>query len=252
MAALRVVLLGALGGAALIACNIIVVSDYPGGRGWGDTSTGGEGGAGGPGGGGGSAQWPTVCLGSCHGGVNGNPAPPLGDHGETDPSAPAVGAHQDHYAASSWHMAVPCTECHVLPTSTKCPDPEGKDPTHCNNQVDLVWGPLSRLEVAGAPSFSGAPGYACTNTYCHGATLEPDGIGVSLKAPVWNVVDGTQDACGTSCHTNPPGGTHPTGDACASCHAAVIASYSAGPPAQATWADPTKHINGINESNAAQ
>jgi len=149
-------------------------------------------------------------------------------------------------------MAVPCTECHVLPTSTKCPDPEGRDPTHCNNQVDLIWGPLSRLEVAGTPAFSGPPDYKCTNTYCHGTTLDADLGGISLKTPTWNLVDGTQDACGTACHTNPPGGTHPVGNDCASCHAAVIATYSPGPPAQATWVDPSKHINGICESNAAQ
>ncbi len=244
-------LLFAAPGVALVACNFIMVTDYPSGRGWWGTGGGetSEGGGGGQGAQGGSGEWPAVCNGTCHGGTYGNPAPPLGAHGETATADPTVGAHQQHYGPSNWHRSVDCTECHTLPSSTECPDPQGKDPTHCNNQIDLNWGPLARLEVASPPTYDAQTTYQCANTYCHGASLDPDVGPATNRAPIWTTVDGTQDACGTTCHSNPPGGTHSALLDCHSCHAAVIATFTAGPPAQATWVDAEKHINGINESN---
>jgi predicted CxxxxCH...CXXCH cytochrome family protein len=48
---------------------------------------------------------------SCHG--DDNPAPPRDLSGNTDPSAPGVGAHQVHLAGTERSRAVECNECHV-------------------------------------------------------------------------------------------------------------------------------------------
>ena len=107
--------------------------------------------------------------------------------------------------------------------------------------ADLTFGPLATAAGA-APSFDGT---ACSNAYCHGATLPPGGTNT---APIWTQVDGSQDACGT-CHGLPPAAPHPTVTglppvACAPCHGAVIAASGA-------WADPALHIDGIVEVSAA-
>ena len=170
---------------------------------------------------------------SCHGdaGTN-NPAPPKGPNGETLTTAPAVGAHQQHLGTSDWHRAGQCADCHVVPEST----------LHTNGVVDLAFGALA-LAGGSVASFDVGT-LTCNAVYCHGNTLPAANAGgATKKSPQWTQVDGTYDSCGASCHTNPPGGSHPKSTACATCHTDVIASFN--PATQtATWTDPTRHING--------
>ena len=123
-------------------------------------------------------------------------------HGANTTANRAVGAHQSHLGPSTWHHEVQCTECHVVPTTTST-DPAF--PLHLNGVRDIVWGPLAKSGVYSEMTTT------CTGTYCHGATLKGDLAGVvSNRTPKWTTVDGSQKACGTSCHTLPPGGGHTT------------------------------------------
>jgi predicted CxxxxCH...CXXCH cytochrome family protein len=171
---------------------------------------------------------------SCHGDdAKGTPAPPLGTHGETATTERAVGAHAQHLGTSAWHRDGQCADCHVVPGST----------VHANGTADLAWSGPSVADGA-QPSFDGAA-VTCKGAYCHGATLlGPNAGGVVSRSPVWTKVNGTYDACGTTCHTNPPGGTHPTSTACAKCHGPTIAAFDAANPSASTWADRTRHVDG--------
>jgi predicted CxxxxCH...CXXCH cytochrome family protein len=84
------------------------------------------------------------------------------------------------------------------------------------------------------PSYS-ASTRACTNTYCHGASL----AGGSNKAPQWGQA-GYNQGCGT-CHGFPPNNTAHSGftntTPCAGCHTHVNSSNSG-------FTVPSKHING--------
>ena len=176
---------------------------------------------------------PVTCY-SCHGdAAKKSIAPPMGTHGETTTDKPAVGSHGQHLGAADWHRQISCSDCHATPSSMG----------HSNGKVDLVFGELATTGGAVA-TFDGAT-HSCKNTYCHGATLLPARVSGSVnREPVWMRVDGTFDACGTSCHTNPPGGTHSKSTNCQACHGTSIDSYKAGTPCTATWTDASLHING--------
>lgn len=154
----------------------------------------------------------------CHGGASGNQAPPRAVDGATATTDPGVGAHQAHVVAGRLRGPIPCGECHVVPANME---------QHEAGIAAIVAGTAQRV-VFGALAAQGATGAAfdatgtqrCSNTYCHGATLNHGG---SNHAPKWTVVDAghTEAACGT-CHFEagepfPPG--HPTGDTnCNACH----------------------------------
>lgn len=176
---------------------------------------------------------------SCHGNAaTSDPSPPNGTKGETLTSQAAVGAHQQHLAAANWHRQVACTDCHTVPTST----------AHSNAVVDFNWGGPAAADGA-TPTYNSSNN-ACAGSYCHGGTLLGPKPGGSTKtSPVWTVVDGSYDACGSSCHTNPPGPTHTTATNCPTCHGAVIQSFNPATNA-ATWADATLHVNGIVEATS--
>jgi hypothetical protein len=199
--------------------------------------------AGGSGAGGGAGGQASVCT-DCHGSAQ-NAAPPLDMNGLSDTSEPTVGAHQSHLAVATWHGPLTCTDCHLLPASTKCPDP---DTHHCDGVIDLVFNPLL-ADAHGAITSYDFNTYTCTGGYCHGSTLEADISGnTSIRAPVFNVVDESQIACGTGCHSNPPGEIHPTGGSCEDqgCHSEIIASFDGNStPNTATWVNGSRHIDGV-------
>ncbi len=178
----------------------------------------------------------TTCY-SCHGDPqNGNEAPPLGTKGQEFPTDPAVGAHQYHLESSTWHRSVACAECHTVPTEMQ----------HSNGKVDTVFSGVA-IAAGATPTFDGAA-LSCSNAYCHGVTLRPAKAGASQeRTPIWNVVDGTYNACGSACHTTPPGGNHPQETTCEKCHGQVIASFD---PVKnkAKWVDAQLHVNGKVDS----
>jgi predicted CxxxxCH...CXXCH cytochrome family protein len=254
--------LGSCASVLALACDIIVVNDFPGGKGFGQTTpVTGVGGSsdGGSGGSGGSTTtgtptgtgtgFPAVCSGVCHGTTGQNPAPPMAIDESVDTSKPTVGAHQQHYGPSPWHYSVDCKECHVIPTALDCPS--SLDPTHCNEQIDIVWGVLTRIGMVADPVYLKQPPYTCTNTYCHGSSLKEDiaGSPETVRTPSWVAVDGTQATCGLGCHSLPPGGegvdAHPNDKECQKCHGLVIQTFNEGDPEASVWAHPEMHIDGI-------
>jgi len=166
-------------------------------------------------------------CGSCHGSA-GNFAPPKGTHGETATSDLAVGAHQTHLQPSAIGAAVPCAECHLVPTNIG-------DPGHLNGVDDVIFGALAKTGGV-APLWNASPG-TCAATYCHGNFKN----GNTTNSPLWTA-GSAGAACGT-CHgtaANPrPGGTHPINDACATCHPGYTFST----------VDVGLHLNGVLDTN---
>jgi predicted CxxxxCH...CXXCH cytochrome family protein len=171
------------------------------------------------------AQDPEAGCRSCHGSLL-NSAPPLAVNGSADPVAIGVGAHQTHLRGGQGSRPMSCDECHIVPSDTA-------SASHLdgNGIAEVTWGALSRTGGA-QPTWDRATA-TCSNTYCHGATLH-DGY---LTAPLWTVVDGTQDACGT-CHGLPPAAPHPPDRSCELCHLPT-----AGPAL--SIASPATHVDGV-------
>lgn len=170
------------------------------------------------------ADGPTAlaCGYACHGDKT-NSAPPWDTALNTSTSARGVGAHREHLRSSSWHMTVACSDCHVVPQTIDAAGHVDKA-----RPADLTF---SSLATGGQlnPKFDGT---ACSNVYCHGATLS----GGTATAPIWTKVDGTQGSCG-SCHSLPPTQNHPASSSCSTCHGAVI-------DAKGMIIAPQLHING--------
>ena len=152
-----------------------------------------------------AANAATGCT-RCHGGGdNGTGAPPVDLAGRTDASLRSVGAHSAHVTVGALAGAIDCGECHVKPTSPDTHQQPGGS--------KLRWGLLATDQGATTPTFDGT---RCSNTYCHGATLNAGG---SNHAPVWTGGKG-EAACGT-CHATPPPFPHvSTSDLthCTVCH----------------------------------
>jgi predicted CxxxxCH...CXXCH cytochrome family protein len=147
------------------------------------------------------SQRATSCS-ECHGdrtvaALPGDPAsaPPNDVEGrsESDPSATAIGAHQDHLVAGVLGAAVACDECHVVPTSLISPG-------HLDNQVKVSFGALAAKNGL-APSYDPLT-QTCSNVYCHGnfnLSKKPPSL---PPAPTWRGGEAAV-ACG-SCHDLPP------------------------------------------------
>ncbi|HEY7724121.1 MAG TPA: CxxxxCH/CxxCH domain-containing protein, partial [Anaeromyxobacteraceae bacterium] len=152
------------------------------------------------------------------------PAPPSDSTGAA--ASDAVGAHQAHLASPSFSARVACGECHA----GRIPVPGGE--LHAGGTADVAFGALAAAVLPGdartvAPAWDAA-GLTCSATYCHGDFRN----GSAANQPSWSG-GAAQAACG-SCHGLPPGGTHPSGAACASCHP----GFAAGLP------DPLLHVDG--------
>ncbi|MCA9595214.1 MAG: CxxxxCH/CxxCH domain-containing protein [Myxococcales bacterium] len=161
---------------------------------------------------------------SCHGSPN-NPgsdlvksAPPIDLNGNTDPSYPGVGAHQNHLHDGPTHAAVPCQECHVVPTTTG-----QKGHADTDRPAELTFGELAKTGGRD-PSYSAAA-RSCTDTYCH-----------QNAETRWTHPRSSADACG-SCHALPPPLPHPAVEQCENCHGEVIG-------ANMKFIAPEKHVNG--------
>jgi predicted CxxxxCH...CXXCH cytochrome family protein len=168
---------------------------------------------------------------ACHGDSLSS-APPQSLAGDTDPGKMGVGAHRSHIAvseASTWHSAMLCEYCHVVPAEVGSPGHMDDD----DNKAELTF---SRLAEAGNTNPVLNANSTCSNTYCHGATL----TGGTNQQPLWNLLDGSQRECGT-CHGAPPPDPHPNDESCGSCHPTMDAADNR------TFYNPASHINGTME-----
>jgi len=143
-----------------------------------------------------------------------NAAPPVDTSGNSDPSLITVGSHQAHVTASTGFAAIPCSECHKVPTNVL-------DPGHCDSPppAEVTFGPLASKGTY--PVWNRTAG-TCQNVYCHGATIQ----GGATETPAWTST--TPLGC-QSCHDG-------HGNSGCSCHGTV---WSGG-----QIIDPSKHING--------
>ncbi|MCX5741836.1 MAG: CxxxxCH/CxxCH domain-containing protein, partial [Proteobacteria bacterium] len=167
----------------------------------------------------------------------------------------AVGAHQAHLGASTWHQRFACATCHVVPT-------EVGDPGHIfvagamGAQVkDLLPAELTPTGLGTGLAWDHASA-TCTNSYCHGDTLNQvdpmtnmivPGAGGTDTRPVWTKIDGTQSACG-ACHGTPPPPPHPKNEDCGVCHS----SMNPGDFAKGIISYPELHIDGRVEVTSTQ
>lgn len=164
---------------------------------------------------------------SCHGrSKDGAPPPDL--EGNTDVSAPGVGAHERHLQASASHGAVACDNCHAVPESWNTPG-------HIDGQrpADVRFSGLATQQGHANASYS-ADTHSCSGNYCH-----------QNAVPVWIQQKSAAEACG-SCHGLPPpfiagvpisSGNHPKSDRCENCHGTVIAP-------DRVFIAPERHVNG--------
>jgi len=144
----------------------------------------------------------------CHGTEASAGAPPAAIDGAEETTELGVGAHASHLTDNTIRHAIECSECHRVPAEVGSSGHLGTD-----LPAEIVFGALARARGA-EPTWSGdQPGPACSNVYCHGATLE----GGTDRDPVWTLVDQSQVAC-DSCHGAPPPSPHPQDAACEKCH----------------------------------
>lgn len=193
----------------------------------------------------GTVEVTAMACNSCHGNAQ-NAAPPTGTGGETAPTSPAVGAHQQHLSGGTFSGPLACEECHVVPTAMG----------HADGAVQLAFGPLARTGGA-APAWDPAT-RTCSASYCHGQFAG----GALLNTPSWTTVDGTQAACGT-CHGTPPPAPHTASTGCGGCHEGYtstsvnLATHVNGTveavanPHPAGWSDPAQHGTQANLTGLA-
>ncbi|MBI5067105.1 MAG: CxxxxCH/CxxCH domain-containing protein [Deltaproteobacteria bacterium] len=174
----------------------------------------------------------TLACTVCHGDATRTPAtaaaaPPMDTQGRVVASARGVGAHERHLVDGLLRRAMPCSECHVVPTVMD----------HANGAVDMVFGPLARTAAAQSAQPTWNPtSLTCSSVYCHGATLG----GGTGKQPVWTTVDGTYTRCG-NCHGIPPPAPHVNSLLCGGCH----------PGFTSTTVNLVTHINGTVQTDTA-
>ncbi|WP_428262480.1 CxxxxCH/CxxCH domain c-type cytochrome [Haliangium sp.] len=172
-----------------------------------------------------------VC-GSCHG-EGDESSPPRDLAGNTERSAPGVGAHRQHVGDSDWHRDLSCVQCHVVPVQVDDPDHIDGD-----NIAEMTFDTLNPTASYDRDNVT------CTNVYCHS-----DG-GKEFETMVWTD-DVTLDC--DSCHDDRPrrrgrfglSGEHrrhlDDGNddiTCGDCHADVISG-------DRDFVDPDLHINGV-------
>ena len=180
-------------------------------------------------------ETPTDCT-TCHGrSFNPSAAPPKDLLGNVTTVSRGVGAHETHLSGGNFSKKVECTECHTVPARY---DDEGHIDDTPNAEV--IFGEFTAQFEGRLGASPVKQDLTCANVYCHGAFP----AGNHSNAPIWNITDGSQAACG-SCHGIPPTTitrnniTHPNIFDCAFCHASVIA------PGTFTIIDKSKHINGV-------
>ncbi|MBZ0234485.1 MAG: CxxxxCH/CxxCH domain-containing protein [Deltaproteobacteria bacterium] len=168
---------------------------------------------------------------TCHG--SSNAAPPKDLAGNTARTARGVGAHQQHLAPSTWHRAIACSSCHVVPTTAAAPGHQDGD-----NLAEITFDALNPAGVYTAGTAT------CSNQYCHGNGRASNGT------IAWLTVGPL--ACG-SCHAT--NGTGMSGDhrrhiieenmRCSECHGDVV-------DANMGVINASLHVNGAREVKMAQ
>jgi predicted CxxxxCH...CXXCH cytochrome family protein len=164
---------------------------------------------------------------TCHGSPT-SAAPPKDLAGNA--SSAKVGAHQAHLKTSTWRHAIPCSGCHVVPTTQAAPGHIDGD-----NLAEVRFDTLNPIGA-----FAGG---TCSTNYCHGNGRGGNGT------IAWTAIGPL--AC-TSCHAT--NGTGMSGDhrrhiveenmRCSECHGTVV-------NANMGIINADLHVNGVHEVKMA-
>lgn len=179
-----------------------------------------------------SAAGPEACN-TCHGVFADETriAPPNDINNNFETSAKGVGAHTSHVYENELTVNLSCFQCHPSEVG------EGEFiKAHIDGlPAEISFGNIATLNSAD-PNYNND--LSCSNSYCHGNfNFRKDSsanqwaytdslITGENFAPIWNIVDDTQAACGT-CHMLPPNGhisagTDPDAATCKGCHTAAF------------------------------
>ena len=195
---------------------------------------------------------PEACN-TCHGSFadESRIAPPTDLDNNIETSAKGVGAHTAHVYDNNFSLPISCGECH--------PGNDGGSVNYVSAHIDGLPAEMQFGEFASSgltePEYSFS-NLNCANTYCHG-NFDFDGIVGNNYNPVWNIVDGTEGACGT-CHgvidaegnleTPLPSGHFGnfTIDNCFTCHSTAFEYYNSSDDFEF---NKSNHINGEKNLN---
>jgi predicted CxxxxCH...CXXCH cytochrome family protein len=141
---------------------------------------------------------------------------------------PTKASHPFHLGGGPTRRGFACSTCHVVPKAyTDVGHIFLADGTLDPPPVEVTFDATAALTPPGnvrvaPPSYDPAT-QACSNVYCHGATLAD--AAATLTNPVWNAPGTGQANCGT-CHGVPPdhGNTSAPAStmACVACHPSVV------------------------------
>jgi predicted CxxxxCH...CXXCH cytochrome family protein len=144
-------------------------------------------------------------------------APPRAISGATATTELGVGAHQAHLVGGRLRGPIPCGECHVVPADMQAHE-AGIAAIAAGTAQRVTFGTLA--DQGAAVAAWNRASAKCSNTYCHGATLDKGGTN---HAPTWTNVDPDTHpevaGCGP-CHGFGPTmpAPHTTATNCVSCH----------------------------------
>lgn len=171
-----------------------------------------------------------------------------------------VGAHTNHVTSQTLGISASsvCSDCHGTVTLATT--------THMSGTTSFAWSTLATRSGAVTPTYSAATG-ACTNIYCHGASMPGGDTSGTNRAPTWlnpNYLPATLSAAACAvCHGFPPAAAsgHPAGitipagfpataaiGTTCSCHSNI---NTAGNSYANIFVAPALHINGVFEPAAS-
>jgi len=195
---------------------------------------------------------PGITAGSCtacHGGDNGNAAPPRDLEGNTSTSAIGVGAHQSHLTVPDGLSApMLCGDCHLVPATVLSAGHilTGQPPSVFPATIDLT----SKAYADGARPVWDLTNGTCSNTYCHGGGqgLLADTSPSIRRTLNWTDVGQNAVVCG-SCHGIPPvDASHSPSMTlldCATCHPGSIGTNGFPIVTGTAGHETSEHINGV-------
>jgi predicted CxxxxCH...CXXCH cytochrome family protein len=174
---------------------------------------------------------------SCHG----NPPDSL-----PGPVYPNIAAAHPSHVSGTAAVAFACGDCHAgLGSVTLDHFTRAKNHTSSVQTGAVVFGAMASTGGL-APAYNEST-QQCTNTYCHGNTL--DKPATAVLSPTWSspLLTGVASHDCALCHGYPPATTtgHPSVTSptqCAGCHPHVNAAGTG-------FVDPTKHINGAVDAS---
>jgi predicted CxxxxCH...CXXCH cytochrome family protein len=168
---------------------------------------------------------------SCHGSAV-NAAPPKDLAGNMTATTPTVGAHQAHLQTSTWHHAVVCTSCHVVPQTVNAPGHIDGD-----NVAEVKFDTLN-------PQGAYTKGTStCSTMYCHGNGRGGNGT-ISFVKPGPLACNACHSTTGVGMSGQHAKHIREEGMTCNGCHRDVVAQ-------NLTILKADLHINGVHEVKMA-